>query len=150
MADGENAKTKTTRNRLVIIGIIIAAVISVVLILVVTSSDSEPTGSFSESTTEVTQQDLVDRETVSGTLQFADAQDLVAQSSGTVTSLRSDGSKVVRGKVLWRINQQPAVLMFGSVPAYRSMSVGDRGADVNQLKKNLKKFIYIAMDLYNF
>ena len=142
MADGEKANAKTTRNRLIIIGIIIAVVASVVVIIAATSGDSEPAGSFSESTTEVTQQDLVDRETVSGTLQFSDAQDLVAQSSGTVTSLRSDGSKVVRGKALWRINQQPAVLMFGSVPAYRSMSVGNRGADVNQLKKNLKKLGY--------
>ncbi len=142
MADAEKAGTTITRTRLIIIGVVIVVVVLVAVIIAATSNDAEQSSTFTESTAEVSQQDLVDREIVSGTLQFADAQDLVAQSGGTVTSLRDDGSKVVRGKSLWRINQRPTVLMYGSVPAYRTMSLGDRGTDVKQLKTNLKKLGY--------
>ena len=92
MADADKAGTTITRNRLIIIGVVIVIVVSVVIIISATSDDAEQSSTFTESTAEVSQQDLVDREIVSGTLRFADAQDLVAQSGGTVTSLRDDGS----------------------------------------------------------
>jgi peptidoglycan hydrolase-like protein with peptidoglycan-binding domain len=45
--------------------------------------------------------------------------------------------------VLWRLNQQPVLLMDGSVPAYRTLARGvSDGADVAQLNANLKALGY--------
>jgi hypothetical protein len=39
--------------------------------------------------------------------------------------------------VLYRVNNHPVLLLCGSTPAYRSLSKGDSGPDVNELNANL-------------
>jgi Putative peptidoglycan binding domain len=58
--------------------------------------------------------------------------------SNTVTALPGPGSVVRRGGVLYRLDGEPVVLMYGPAPAYRDLevSVGD-GRDVRQLERNL-------------
>jgi peptidoglycan hydrolase-like protein with peptidoglycan-binding domain len=59
-------------------------------------------------------------------------------SSGTVTALARSGSVVTRGGVLFRIDTQPIILMYGSMPAYRDLDVdATDGQDVLQLEENL-------------
>jgi peptidoglycan hydrolase-like protein with peptidoglycan-binding domain len=58
--------------------------------------------------------------------------------SGTVTALPRPGSIVRRGGVLYRVDTEPVILMYGSRPAYRDLDedVAD-GEDVRQLEENL-------------
>jgi peptidoglycan hydrolase-like protein with peptidoglycan-binding domain len=58
--------------------------------------------------------------------------------SGTVTALPRPGSIVRRGGVLYRLDTEPIVLMYGSRPAYRDLDedVAD-GEDVRKLEENL-------------
>jgi peptidoglycan hydrolase-like protein with peptidoglycan-binding domain len=95
-----------------------------------------------QSTAEVITEDLVDRETVSGTLEFGDSAELVSQSAGTVTNTAADGDTVKRNGVLWKIDQEPTLLMYGSIPAYRTMAADNSGRDVLQLERNLSKLGY--------
>jgi peptidoglycan hydrolase-like protein with peptidoglycan-binding domain len=58
--------------------------------------------------------------------------------SGTVTALARPGSVVRRGGVLYRVDTEPIVLMYGSRPAYRDLEEGvTDGEDVRQLEENL-------------
>ena len=45
---------------------------------------------------------------------------------------------MARGGTLWRIDNEPIVLMYGSVPAYRTLKDGvSEGPDVAELNRNL-------------
>ncbi|WP_144123620.1 peptidoglycan-binding protein [Catellatospora sichuanensis] len=57
---------------------------------------------------------------------------------GLVTWLAPVGSTVVRGRPLLRVDDQPVVLLYGALPAYRKLITGCRGGDVRQLETNLR------------
>lgn len=59
------------------------------------------------------------------------------ESSGTFTSLPAVGQVVSQGQVLYQVNGEPVVLLYGSTPAYRALSEGMSGADVTELNGNL-------------
>jgi multidrug efflux pump subunit AcrA (membrane-fusion protein) len=82
--------------------------------------------------------DLVQRESVSGTLGYADAGILYAQSPGTVTALRKPGSVVRRGETLYWVDGKPVTLMYGDLPMWRRLdSSAGGGRDIRQLERNL-------------
>jgi peptidoglycan hydrolase-like protein with peptidoglycan-binding domain len=62
---------------------------------------------------------------------------VINQARGTYTKLPDDGDKVDCGDVLYRVNDDPVLLLCGTVPAYRDLDVGDKGNDVRQLNRNL-------------
>jgi hypothetical protein len=78
----------------------------------------------------VARQDLSDQTQVSATLGYAGSYSLVNHAQGTVTSLPAVGQVVTQGHVLYEVNGQPVVLLYGSTPAYRSLSEGASGTDV--------------------
>jgi hypothetical protein len=47
------------------------------------------------------------------------------------------GDRVACGGVLYRVDDRPVLLLCGAVPAYRALRVGDAGADVGQLNRDL-------------
>jgi Putative peptidoglycan binding domain/HlyD family secretion protein len=94
------------------------------------------------STAKVTRQTLNDTQTVSGTLGYGDSTTLSSRIAGTVTSLPYASSVFQRGNTIYKVDNTPVVLMYGSIPAYRAMKVGDEGADVKQLEQNLKALGY--------
>jgi multidrug efflux system membrane fusion protein len=55
----------------------------------------------------------------------------------TLTSAARPGSVVGRGGVLYRVDGEPVVLMYGPTPAYRDLAAGAEGRDVLQLERNL-------------
>ena len=68
----------------------------------------------------------------------------INQASGTYTELPDAGDKVDCGDVLYRVDDDPVLLLCGAVPAYRDVHEGDAGKDVRQLNRNLHELGYDA------
>jgi hypothetical protein len=120
-----------------------AALVAAAAVVVADGGDSSGAtraGTAPGATAAVERRDLVDRETVDGTLGYADASPFRAGSAGTLTAIRESGSVVRRGESLYDVKDEPAAwLLYGSLPAWRDltpyMSDGD---DVLQLERNLR------------
>jgi hypothetical protein len=78
----------------------------------------------------VTRQGLAAQTRVDATLGYAGSYTVVNQAQGTVTSLPPTGRVVTQGQVLYQVSGQPVVLLYGSTPAYRSLSEGTWASDV--------------------
>ncbi len=79
---------------------------------------------------------------VAGTLTYRAQSDgspysVINQAPGTYTRLPELGRVISRGQVLYRVDDSPVVLLYGSTPAYRTLSAGAAGADVAQLNADL-------------
>jgi peptidoglycan hydrolase-like protein with peptidoglycan-binding domain len=85
----------------------------------------------------VKKETLVDTETTDGELGYGDPTAHASRLSGTVTALAAESSTVTRGEALYRIDDDPVVLLYGTLPAYRTLSSGDTGRDVKQFERNL-------------
>jgi Putative peptidoglycan binding domain len=85
----------------------------------------------------VTLGSLSSQQQVSATLGYAGSYSALNQAAGVYTQLPAAGQVVRRGQVLYQVNGDPVVLLYGSVPAYRPLSEGMAGADVRQLNANL-------------
>ena len=59
------------------------------------------------------------------------------RARGTYTKLPNAGDQVNCGDVLYRVSDEPVLLLCGSTPAYRSLMEGDHGPDVAELNANL-------------
>lgn len=92
----------------------------------------------------VIQGSLSSQQQVSATLGYAGNYSVVNQATGIYSQLPSAGQIVRRGQVLYQVSGNPVVLLYGSVPAYRSLSEGMTGADVRQLNANLVALGYAA------
>ena len=68
----------------------------------------------------------------------------INQARGIYTKLPDEGDKVDCGDVLYRVDDDPVVLLCGTVPAYRDLGIGDAGSDVRQLNRNLHRLGYDA------
>ena len=62
---------------------------------------------------------------------------VINQARGIYTKLPAAGQVVSQGQVLYRVNDHPVVLLYGSTPAYRTLSAGSSGADVAELNADL-------------
>jgi peptidoglycan hydrolase-like protein with peptidoglycan-binding domain len=90
-------------------------------------------------TATVERRDLVERDEIDGTLGYADAGELAAGASGTITRLRAPGAVVRRGQWLYAVDGEPAAfLLYGKLPAWRDFTpyMAD-GEDIRQLERNL-------------
>jgi peptidoglycan hydrolase-like protein with peptidoglycan-binding domain len=98
----------------------------------------------STGTATVERRDLVERETVDGTLGYADSWHLTGTGTGTITNLPAEGAVVARGQSLYSVNGEPARWVFyGELPAWRDFASGMAdGEDVRQLENNLRKLGY--------
>jgi len=91
-----------------------------------------------DTTASVTRRTLSESSTVDGTLGYGSTSELYDRIGGTFTWLPSVGAVIDRGETLWRIDDRPIVLMYGSVPAYRTLELGvSDGPDVKELNENL-------------
>jgi hypothetical protein len=118
----------------------VAAVVAAVVLLA--GGDEAPPVRAADATAiaAVERRDLVDRESVDGTLGYAGAAALLAGDSGVVTALPEPGSVLRRGDALYRLGDEPAAwLLYGALPAWRDFSSGmTDGEDVRQLERNLR------------
>jgi peptidoglycan hydrolase-like protein with peptidoglycan-binding domain len=108
-------------------------------------SSSADTGAKSSSTETATveRRDLVQYETVDGTLGYRDVDTLYAQAMGTVTALRKPGRVVRRGQALYWVDGSPVTLMYGGVPMWRRLDrLSEDGRDIRELEQNLVSLGY--------
>lgn len=95
-------------------------------------------GAIATATTPVVRRDIVARTDTDGTLGYSGGTTVNNRLQGTVTALPDVGSVVDRGQSLYSVDSRPVPLLFGDVPAWRTLAVGtDDGADVRQLEANL-------------
>lgn len=69
---------------------------------------------------------------------------VINQARGIYTGLPDEGDRIDCGDVLYRVDDDPVLLLCGTVPVYRDLDVGDEGNDVRQLNRNLHGLGYDA------
>jgi peptidoglycan hydrolase-like protein with peptidoglycan-binding domain len=62
---------------------------------------------------------------------------LAVKAMGTITWLPETGATLQQGDPVAKVDEIPVILLYGSLPAYRSLSNGSEGADVAQLEAAL-------------
>jgi hypothetical protein len=101
------------------------------------SSQTGP-GTAAPATQPVVREDLSSQVPVAATLGYAGSYPVQGHGGGTLTWLPPAGQVISQGQVLYRVNNDtPVVLLYGSVPAWRTLEEGLTGADVDQLNHDL-------------
>jgi peptidoglycan hydrolase-like protein with peptidoglycan-binding domain len=129
-----------------------AVVIAVIGGVVVTSSANQTTPAAQEppaSTVKVAKGRLFSMVSLDGTLTYRARPDgspylAINQAGGTYTKLPDAGDKIDCGDVFYRVDDDPVLLLCGTVPAFRDRDRGDEGKDVRQLNRNLHALGYDA------
>lgn len=81
---------------------------------------------------------LQDTVSLTGTLARKQIRNVTAGSAGLVSTVTAtDGTSVQQGEHLFSLNGRPAIAEQGTVRFFRSLTLGDEGQDVLQLKKIL-------------
>jgi hypothetical protein len=98
-------------------------------------------------TVKVQQGELSSMVSLHGTLTYRARSDgspysAINQARGIYTRLPDEGDSVACGDVFYRVDDDPVLLLCGTVPAYRDLRPGDTGRDVRQLKRNLRALGY--------
>ncbi|GLW30060.1 hypothetical protein Areg01_30000 [Actinoplanes regularis] len=101
------------------------------------------------STAKVLRGDLTAMVSMPGTLTYrarsnGSSYPVINQAGGIYTELPDDGERVDCGDVLYRVDDEPVLLLCGTVPAYRDLRGGEVGNDVRQLNRNLRELGYDA------
>jgi hypothetical protein len=134
-----------TRNTWVLAGAAVLAAVIATGGVVVMSGGKQATSAAQEpppNTVKVEERELSAMVSLSGTLTYRAAPDgspysVINLASGTYTELPVPGQVISQGQVLYRVNDSPVGLLYGSTPAYRSLSAGASGADVAELNADL-------------
>ncbi|WP_328946369.1 peptidoglycan-binding protein [Streptomyces sp. NBC_00250] len=128
------------------------------------TGDKQVAGTARPTTAAVTRTDLVEQDKVDGTLGFDGSYTITAGSgsgpgtagggpsrtsgasnagANVLTWLPAQGQTIERGQQVYRVDDKPVPLLYGSVPSWRDLKVGvSDGADVQELKENLKALGY--------
>ncbi|HYN97780.1 MAG TPA: peptidoglycan-binding domain-containing protein [Pilimelia sp.] len=93
-------------------------------------------------TEKVTRQTLIDAQAESGELGYGEPTTVSGKLTGTITALAATGATVNRGGTLYRVDNERVVLLYGSLPAYRTLSPGVEGADVKQFEREIAALGY--------
>ena len=101
------------------------------------SQDQTVTGTITRGT-------LISQTSVPATLGYAGSYTVVNRVQGTYTAVPAVGQVIRQGQVLYQVDGSPVVLLYGRVPAYRSLSEGMTGADVRQLNRDLVALGYAS------
>ena len=72
----------------------------------------------------VTTRTLSETTPVSGTLGYAGGYTVLGGLSGKITALPAAGQVIRNGQALYRVDDAPVVLLYGSTPAYRALAEG--------------------------
>ena len=96
-------------------------------------------------TQRVVRTDLSEQTSVTGTLGYSQAYAVSGQGGGTVTWLPSAGQVISQGQVLYKTDlTDPVLLLYGTLPDWRTLDEGMTGADVTQLNQDLVSLGYAS------
>jgi multidrug efflux system membrane fusion protein len=84
----------------------------------------------------------VDTDEVPGDLGYGAMTMLAGRILGVITKVPLAGDIINRGQQIYRVDNQPVVLLYGDVAAYRTLGPGVTGVDVRQLEVNLTALGY--------
>jgi peptidoglycan hydrolase-like protein with peptidoglycan-binding domain len=106
-------------------------------------ASTPPRSALPPATATVARGTLVQTETVDGTLGYGDPVAVKAQGAGgTLTWLPAEGATLTRGKTVYKVDDDPVVLLYGAIPLFRTLTADVAGADVEQFEKNLSALGY--------
>jgi peptidoglycan hydrolase-like protein with peptidoglycan-binding domain len=116
-----------------------AAIVGVVVTLAVRGGAPPAVPASLPSTTAlVVRTDLSSTVLTAATLDYAPSDPIVNRIAGTYTWLQPPAATVAPGQALYRVDNEPVVLMSGPVPAWRLFAAGmTDGPDVGQLQAGL-------------
>ena len=147
--DGVAPVPRPKRRRLrPLVAVALAIVVAGTAVVVVgddggAKSDDKSKTSSSTSLAAVSRRTLREQERIDGSLGYGKARPVSNALQGTITWLAPEGSTAKRGDPLYRVDENPVVLLYGDVPAYRRLARGMAdGPDVAQLEANLKELGY--------
>ncbi|GAA2894295.1 peptidoglycan-binding protein [Actinoplanes cyaneus] len=107
--------------------------------------DGEPVAQQSTrvATVKLERRDLSTTKKLDGSIGFGTARPLDGHATGTVTWLPAAGATIRRGQQLFRVDDKPVALFYGSMPLFRTIGVaGTAGRDVRIVVDNLKALGY--------
>lgn len=112
--------------RLVLVGLVaVAAVLAAVVVFQEKVSPTEATEDDPLNFAEVVITDLVQEETLNGTLGSIEDDPVKIQLEGTITEIAEKGDTIDQGEALFTIDDQPVVLLYGNLPSFRSIAIGE-------------------------
>ena len=100
--------------------------------------EPDPRAGRQVATTPILRETLTDVTAVPARLGYGEPAPLASGLSGMVTWLPPVGATVGLGEPLLRVDEQPVVLLYGSIPLYRQLARGVEGNDVAQFERNLR------------
>jgi hypothetical protein len=104
-----------------------------------------PGNPYPASTQAVTRQTITAQTSMTGTLGFSGSYTVTGKGRGLVTWLPPAGHVVRDGQTLYKVgNGARVVLLYGTVPAWRTLQEGMTGQDVAQLNTDLVNLGYIT------
>lgn len=157
------------RLRLLVVSVIVVMVVAVAMLAVISPFDANSSRSSGGqeiasvgSLYTVSRKDLSSQTEVSATLGYAGRYTVVNQATGSggsspsggtpsqgiYTELPNAGQVVSEGQVLYAVSGDPVVLLYGTTPAYRTLSKGatdsaTSGGDVEDLNYDLVALGYL-------
>ena len=138
-----------SRRLAVAIGVVVLVLAGVAVYIAVVRLGDDAEAAAAEpaqaATVEVVRADLVERETLDGTVRFRSPRTLYASAPGTVTALPRGGAVLTRGDRAYELSGRPVTVMYGDRPAWRQLdeTVPD-GPDIAQLEANLEALGFTA------
>ncbi len=142
---------QVTRRTWVLAGSVclVAAIVAGSIVLNAGTDPITPAAQGRPTTAKVEQRTLSAMVSLPGTLTYQAGPDgsplsVINQTQGTYTALPQPGQVVAQGQVLYRVNASPVVLLYGSTPAYRTLSAGSSGPDVAELNSDLVALGYAS------
>jgi peptidoglycan hydrolase-like protein with peptidoglycan-binding domain len=149
LADIVDARGRHFRRNLVIVGVVgvlVGAGLTAAGFAVAgASSEGVATVSTSLKSVAIEQRDVNLYTDFAGTLGYGSTVDVGSPASGVVTSVPDAGTELGRGAVLFEVDSEPVVLLYGDLPIWRSLSrSSDAGPDILQLETNLAALGYTA------
>ena len=119
------------------IGLVAVVAITVLALLGGNSGDGTTDTVAALTFEEVVRTDLVQMDSFDGTLGTETGDPVVSPISGTVTTTAEVGTMVEQGDVFLTVNNEPVVLLYGDLPAYRTLTATDETMTLSGAKSGV-------------
>jgi peptidoglycan hydrolase-like protein with peptidoglycan-binding domain len=145
LVSGQRGKARRQAVATGIVGLLIGGTGVASLSLLGGSDDDASRATVELATVAAESQDVSVYTEYAGTLGYGDAVKVVTRADGVITAVPDTGADLTRGAVAFDVDEEPVALLYGSLPAWRSLTTeSDDGPDVLQLETNLAALGYGA------